>query len=397
MNLLQNQKLNNKKAIIRVDLNVPLNEKKEVTDYTRIEAIKETVNFVIDNGGSCILLSHLGRPKGKDESLSLKHILGPVSKTLDKPVVFFQDCIGEEAEQATKKLQPGEIILMENLRFYKEETDGDKLFAEKLSRLGDLYINDAFGTCHREHASTALIAKYFPNEKYVGKLLQKELEAISQIAEHGEKPVLAILGGAKVSSKLNILYNLIKKVDKIIIGGGMAYTFIAAQGGKIGESLIEEDLIENAKEILVIANSLNKEIILPDDIKASTDFDQNDLIKTFDSNKIENGWMGLDIGTKTIEKFNQAILSSKTIFWNGPVGVFEKEAFLEGTRSICNSLKEAKTLGVNVIVGGGDSIAALKKLGKEDWVSYISTGGGALLESLEGKTLPGVKALLNEN
>ena len=397
MNLLQNQKLNNKKAIIRVDLNVPLNEKKEVTDYTRIEAIKETVNFVIDNGGSCILLSHLGRPKGKDESLSLKHILGPVSKTLDKPVVFFQDCIGEEAEQATKKLQPGEIILMENLRFYKEETGGDNLFAEKLSRLGDLYINDAFGTCHREHASTAVIAKYFPKDKYVGKLLQKELEAISQIAEHGEKPVLAILGGAKVSSKLNILYNLIKKVDKIIIGGGMAYTFIAAQGGKIGESLIEEDLIENAKEILEIANSLNKEIILPDDIKASTDFDQNDLIKTFDSNKIENGWMGLDIGTKTIEKFNQAILSSKTIFWNGPVGVFEKEAFLEGTRSICSSLKEAKTLGVKVIVGGGDSIAALKKLGKEDWVSYISTGGGALLESLEGKTLPGVKALLNEN
>ena len=397
MNLLQNQKFNNKKAIIRVDLNVPLNEKKEVTDYTRIEAIKETVNFVIDNGGSCILLSHLGRPKGKEENLSLKHILGPVSETLDKPVVFFQDCIGEEAEQATKKLQPGEIILMENLRFYKEETDGDKLFAEKLSRLGDLYINDAFGTCHREHASTAVIAKYFPNDKYVGKLLQKELEAISQIAEHGEKPVLAILGGAKVSSKLNILYNLIKKVDKIIIGGGMAYTFIAAQGGKIGESLIEEDLIENAKEILEIANNLNKEIILPDDIKASTDFDQNDLIKTFDSNKIEKGWMGLDIGTKTIEKFNQAILSSKTIFWNGPVGVFEKEAFLEGTRSICNSLKEAKTIGVNVIVGGGDSIAALKKLGKEDWVSYISTGGGALLESLEGKTLPGVKALLNEN
>jgi phosphoglycerate kinase len=397
MNLLQNQKFNNKKAIIRVDLNVPLNEKKEVTDYTRIEAIKETINFVIDNGGSCILLSHLGRPKGKDENFSLKHILGPVSKTLDKPVVFFQDCIGEEAEQATKKLQPGEIILMENLRFYKEETDGDMLFSEKLSRLGDLYINDAFGTCHREHASTAVIAKYFPNEKYVGKLLQKELEAISQIAEHGEKPVLAILGGAKVSSKLNILYNLIKKVDKIIIGGGMAYTFIAAQGGKIGESLIEEDLIENAKEILEIANSLNKEIILPDDIKASTDFDQNDLIKTFDSNKIENGWMGLDIGAKTIEKFNQVILSSKTIFWNGPVGVFEKEAFLEGTKSICNSLKEAKTIGIKVIVGGGDSIAALKKLGKEDWVSYISTGGGALLESLEGKTLPGVKALLNEN
>ncbi|MDA2947220.1 MAG: phosphoglycerate kinase [Actinomycetota bacterium] len=397
MNFLQSQKFNNKKAIIRVDLNVPLNEKKEVTDYTRIEAIKDTVNFVIDNGGSCILLSHLGRPKEKDESLSLKNILDSLSKTLDKTVLFFQDCIGEGAEKATKELKPGEIILMENLRFYKEEIEGDKLFAEKLSRLGDLYINDAFGTCHREHASTYVIAKYFPKDKYVGKLLQKELEAISQIAEQGKKPVLAILGGAKVSSKLNILYNLIKKVDKIIIGGGMAYTFIAAQGGEIGESLIEEDLIENANEILEIAKRLNKEIILPDDIKASTDFDQNDLIKIFDSDKIQSGWMGLDIGPKTIDKFNKAILSSKTIFWNGPVGVFEKEAFLDGTKSVCNSLKEAKIKGVNVIVGGGDSIAALKKLGKEDWVSYISTGGGALLESLEGKTLPGVKALLNEN
>jgi phosphoglycerate kinase len=397
MNFLQRQKFNNKKAIIRVDLNVPLNEKKEVTDYTRIEAIKDTVNFVIDNGGSCILLSHLGRPKEKDESLSLKNILDSLSKTLDKTVLFFQDCIGEGAEKATKELKPGEIILMENLRFYKEEIEGDKLFAEKLSRLGDLYINDAFGTCHRKHASTYVIAKYFPKDKYVGKLLQKELEAISQIAEQGKRPVLAILGGAKVSSKLNILYNLIKKVDKIIIGGGMAYTFIAAQGGEIGESLIEEDLIENANEILEIAKRLNKEIILPDDIKASTDFDQNDLIKIFDSDKIESGWMGLDIGPKTIDKFNKAILSSKTIFWNGPVGVFEKEAFLDGTKSVCNSLKEAKIKGVNVIVGGGDSIAALKKLGKEDWVSYISTGGGALLESLEGKTLPGVKALLNEN
>ncbi len=397
MNLLKSQKFNYKKVIIRVDLNVPLNEKNEVTDYTRIEAIKETVNFVIDNGGSCILLSHLGRPKEKDESLSLKNILDSVLKTLDKPVLFFQDCIGEEAERATKKLKPGQIILMENLRFYKEETEGDKLFAEKLSRLGYVYINDAFGTCHREHASTYVIAKYFPEDKYVGKLLQKELEAISQIAEQGRKPVLAILGGAKVSSKLNILYNLIERVDKIIIGGGMAYTFIAAQGGEIGDSLIERDLKENANEILEIANRLNKEIILPDDIKASTDFDDNDLIKIFDSNKIESGWMGLDIGPKTIDKFNKVILSSKTIFWNGPVGVFEKEAFLDGTKSVCNSLKEAKIKGANVIVGGGDSIAALKKLGKEDWVSYISTGGGALLESLEGKTLPGVKALLNEN
>ena len=393
MNLLQNQKLNNKKAIIRVDLNVPLNEKKDVTDYTRIEAIKETVNFVINNGGSCILISHLGRPKGKDEKLSLKNILDPVSKTLEKPVIFFQDCIGEEAEQATKKLQPGEIILMENIRFYKEETEGDKLFAKKLSRLGDLYINDAFGTCHREHASTSVIAKYFPNDKYVGKLLQKELEAINQIAEHGEKPVLAILGGAKVSSKLNILYNLIKKVDKIIIGGGMAYTFIAAHGGKIGESLIEEDLIENAKEILEIANRLNKEIILPDDVKASTDFDHNDLIKIFDSSKIENGWMGLDIGPKTIEKFNQAILSSKTIFWNGPVGVFEMSSFEDGTKMIAQAIVEATEKGAYSLIGGGDSAAAVNKFKFQDQVSYISTGGGALLEFLEGKTLPGIAAI----
>ena len=394
MNLLQNQKFNNKKALIRVDLNVPLNKKKEVTDYTRIEAIKETVNFVINNGGSCILISHLGRPKGKDEKLSLKNILDPVSKTLEKPVIFFQDCIGEEAEQATKKLQPGEIILMENLRFYKEETEGDKLFAEKLSRLGDLYINDAFGTCHREHASTAVIAKYFPNDKYVGKLLQKELEAINQIAEHGEKPVLAILGGAKVSSKLNILYNLIKKVDKIIIGGGMAYTFIAAHGGKIGESLIEEDLIENAKEILEIANRLNKEIILPDDVKASTDFDHNDLIKIFDSSKIENGWMGLDIGPKTIEKICNIIYSSNTVMWNGPAGFFENENFLDGTLSIAKKISDdTENKNLISVLGGGDTISAINKSDKKLNFTHLSTAGGAFLEYIEGKDLPGLSVL----
>ena len=269
-------------------------------------------------------------------------------------------------------------------------------FAEQLASLGDVYVNDAFGTSHREHASTALIAKFFPGKKFAGKLLQKELEVINEIAEKGKKPVLAILGGAKVSSKLKILYNLIQKVDKIIIGGGMAYTFIKAKGGNIGNSLFEEELVTNAKEILKIAKESGKEIVLPDDTIASTDFDNNDQIKTFKSGEIEDGWMGLDIGSSSIEKFNQTILSSNTVFWNGPMGVFEKELFSKGTTSICTSLKQAKENGVNVIVGGGDSIAALKKLGNKEWVTYISTGGGALLESLEGKTLPGVKALSND-
>ena len=285
---------------------------------------------------------------------------------------------------------------MENLRFYDEETEGSMTFAENLSKLGDVYINDAFGTSHREHASTALIAKFFKGKKFAGKLLQKELEVINEIAEKGKKPVLAILGGAKVSSKLKILYNLIHKVDKIIIGGGMAYTFIKAKGGNIGNSLFEDELITSAKEILKIAEESGKEIVLPDDSIASTDFDKNDQIKTFKSGEIEDGWMGLDIGSRSIEKFNQTILSSNTVFWNGPMGVFEKEQFSKGTKSICTSLKEAKEKGVNVIVGGGDSIAALKKLGNKEWVTYISTGGGALLESLEGKTLPGVKALSND-
>tara|TARA_Y100000389_G_scaffold178577_1_gene191867 strand:- start:1073 stop:2266 length:1194 start_codon:yes stop_codon:yes gene_type:complete len=396
MFFLENQDLSNKKAIIRVDLNVPLDENKNVTDTTRIEACIETIEKVIELGGSCVLLSHLGRPKGKDKNLSLKLIVETVSTVLKKPVLFHEDCIGSDAEKAVSLLSQGQIILMENLRFYEEETAGDIDFSKSLSKLGDVYINDAFGTCHREHASTAVIAKFFKGKKYAGKLLQKELEVINQIAEKGEKPVLAILGGAKVSSKLKILYNLIHKVDKIIIGGGMAYTFITAKGGKTGNSLFEEELLDNAKEILSIAQETGKEIILPEDSVASTDFDNNDKIRTFETSAIEDGWMGLDIGEKSINKFNKAIFSSKTIFWNGPMGVFEKEKFSKGTNAICLSLKQAKEKGVNVIVGGGDSIAALKKLGKKEWVTYISTGGGALLESLEGKTLPGVKALSND-
>ncbi len=391
---LEKQELKNKKVIIRVDLNVPLDDKFKVTDTTRIEACKETIDLILGKGGTCILISHFGRPKEREDKFSLKHIVETVSDVLGHPVFFHNDCIGDEVQEVISNLDPGDIILLENLRFYKEETLGDTLFAEELSKLGDIYVNDAFGTCHREHSSTALIAKYFNNKKFAGKLLEKELLAINQIANNGKKPVLAILGGAKVSSKLNILYNLIKKVDKIIIGGGMAYTFIKAKGGKIGNSLVEDELIINAKEILSLADKLEKQIILPTDTKASKDFENNDQIKTFNSNEIEDDWMGLDIGKKSIEKFSQEIFLSNTIFWNGPMGVFEKELFSEGTSSICNLLREAKEKGVNVIVGGGDSIAALKKLGNKDWVSYISTGGGALLESLEGKTLPGVKALM---
>ena len=393
MSDLEKQDLKNKKVIVRVDLNVPLDDNDNVTDTTRIVACKETVDLILEKGGTCILISHLGRPKGKENKFSLKKIVDTVSSVLNQPVFFYEDCIGQGAQEAISKLDQGSIILMENLRFYQEETLGDRVFAKNLSELGDIYVNDAFGTCHREHASTAVIAEYFENKKFAGKLLQKELEAINQIANNGKKPVLAILGGAKVSSKLSILYNLIKNVDKIIIGGGMAYTFIKAKGGQIGNSLVEDELITNAQEILRLAQKLDKKIILPVDTKASKDFDNNNQISTFNSQEIEEGWMGLDIGEKSMEIFHQEILTSNTIFWNGPMGVFEKELFSEGTSSICNSLREAKEKGVNVIVGGGDSIAALKKLGKEEWVGYISTGGGALLESLEGKTLPGVKAL----
>jgi len=390
---IEKQDLKNKKVIVRVDLNVPLDDNDNVTDTTRIVACKETVDLILEKGGTCILISHLGRPKGKENKFSLKKIVDTVSSVLNHPVFFYEDCVGLGAQKAISKLDQGSIILMENLRFYEEETLGDRVFAKNLSELGDIYVNDAFGTCHREHASTAVIAEYFENKKFAGKLLQKELEAINQIANNGKKPVLAILGGAKVSSKLSILYNLIKNVDKIIIGGGMAYTFIKAKGGQIGNSLVEDELIINAQEILMLAQKLDKKIILPLDTKASKDFDNNNQISTFNSKEIDDGWMGLDIGEKSMEIFHQEILTSNTIFWNGPMGVFEKELFSEGTSSICNSLREAKEKGVNVIVGGGDSIAALKKLGKEEWVGYISTGGGALLESLEGKTLPGVKAL----
>ena len=393
MFFLTNQSFKNKKVIIRVDLNVPLDSSLKATDATRIIACRETIDYVINNGGSCILMAHLGRPKGKNKTLSLSNILKDISQGLQREIRFVNDCVGDSVEKAVSILKPGEVLLLENLRFYKEETTGEEVFAKQLAKLGDVYINDAFGTCHRAHASTSTVAKFFPDNKYAGKLLEKELNVISRILENGQAPILAILGGAKVSSKLKIINNLIERVDKLIIAGGMAFTFIKANGGEIGASLYEPSLIEESIAILNKAQQLQKEVHLPLDVLSGNDFNESTKEKVFEVNKIEDGWTGMDIYSKTISVFEKVIMSSNTIFWNGPMGVFEKEKFSNGTKQICEILKKAKEEGKYVIVGGGDSIAALKKFGKESWVNYISTGGGAMLESLEGKKLPGIKAL----
>ncbi len=393
MFFLKNQSFNNEKVLIRLDLNVPLDDHLNVTDSTRILACKETVDFVINNGGACVLMAHLGRPEGKQDVFSLSHILNDVSKCFGREVQFVNDCIGDNVEQKVSQLKSGEILLLENLRFYKEETTGDEVFAKKLSALADSYINDAFGTCHREHASTYTIAQYFPKKKYAGKLLEKELNVIGKILDTGKAPILSILGGAKVSSKLKIINNLIDQVDQLIIAGGMAFTFIKAKGGEIGDSLFEPSLIDEANSILEKANKLRTQVHLPIDVLAGNEFNNSSEEKVFNTSSIQVGWMGMDISTKTIDAFETVIMSSNTIFWNGPMGVFEKEKFSTGTRRICEILKKAKEAGKYVIVGGGDSIAALKKFGNDNWVNYISTGGGAMLESLEGKQLPGVKAL----
>ncbi len=393
MFFLTNQSFRNEKVLIRLDLNVPLDEDLNVTDITRIKACKDTVDFVINSGGACVLMSHLGRPNGKEKELSLSHILKDVSKCLDRKVQFINDCIGDDVEKRVAQMKRGEILLLENLRFYKEETNGDETFAEKLSRLGDAYVNDAFGTCHRKHASTYTVTKYFHKKKYAGKLLEKELHIINKILENGKKPILSILGGAKVSSKLKILNNLIEQVDKIIIAGGMAFTFIKAKGGEIGDSLYEPALLNEAKSILEKAEKLNTEIHLPIDVLAGDKFNNSTKEEVFNITKIPPGWSGMDISSKSITAFENIIMSSNTVFWNGPMGVFEKEKFSNGTSQICKILKKAKDEKKYVIVGGGDSIAALNQFGKAIWVDYISTGGGAMLESLEGKILPGVKAL----
>ena len=394
MKVIDNYNFENKKALIRVDFNVPLNEKFEVTDANRIEAAKPTIIKVLEDGGSAILMSHLGRPKGeRDPDLSLKHIRAKVSDVIGVAVKFVDDCIGEEAEKAVADLKSGEVLLLENLRYYDEEEDGDEAFAEKLSKLGDIYVNDAFGTAHRAHASTTIVAKFFPDAKCFGYLLAKEIEAIEKVMRTGEKPVLAILGGAKVSSKITIIENILDKVDDLIIGGGMTYTFIKAKGGSVGDSICEEDKMDLALDILKQAKEKGVNVHIPVDVLAADDFSPNANTKILDVDKIPSGWQGLDAGPRTLENFKKVILGAKTILWNGPIGVFEMEKFAKGTIALGNYIDEATQNGAFSLVGGGDSVAAVKQFGFEDKVSYVSTGGGAMLESLEGKTLPGIAAI----
>ncbi len=386
-----------KKALIRVDFNVPLTDDFKVTDTNRIEAAKPTVIKVLEDGGSAVLMSHLGRPKGEaNPDLSLQHIVNTVSNIIGVKVKFVNDCVGKSAEDAVSALQPGEVLLLENLRFHDEEEAGDATFAEQLSKLGDIYVNDAFGTAHRAHASTTVVAQFFPDNKCFGYLLAKEIEAIEKVMQTGEKPILAILGGAKVSSKITIIDNILDKIDLLIIGGGMTYTFVKAQGGQVGDSICEDDKMELAMDILKQAKEKGVEVHLPVDVLAADDFANDANTKVVDVDKIPDGWQGLDAGPKTIENFKEVILKAKTILWNGPVGVFEMENFAKGTIAVGHAIVEATQNGAFSLVGGGDSVAAVKQFGFEDKVSYVSTGGGAMLESLEGKTLPGIAAIIGD-
>lgn len=394
MKTLNDFNFDNKKALIRVDFNVPLNDNFEVTDTTRIVSAKPTIIKILEDGGSCILMSHLGRPKGFQDEFSLKHIAAKVEDILGVEVKFIPDCIGTEAENAAANLEPGEILLLENLRYYKEETAGDKNFAEKLSKLGDIYVNDAFGTAHRAHASTTIVAQFFEGKKCFGNLLAQEIESIKKVMETGEKPVLAVLGGAKVSSKITIIENILDKVDHLIIGGGMTFTFVKAQGGNIGDSICEDDKMELALDILKQAEAKNVKIHLPVDVIAANAFSNDADTQILDVTTIPDGWQGLDAGPKSKENFHNVVMQCKTILWNGPLGVFEMESFANGTIELGNSIAEATKNGAFSLVGGGDSVAAVKQFGFENKVSYVSTGGGAMLESLEGKTLPGIAAIL---
>ncbi len=384
----------NKKALIRVDFNVPLNDEFKVTDATRIEAAKPTIVKILEDGGSVILMSHLGRPQGVEEKFSLNHIINVVSDVIGVQVKFAANCIGDDTEKAAAELQNGEVLLLENLRFHPEEKAGDKIFAEKLSKLGDIYINDAFGTAHRAHASTTIIAQFFPENKCFGLLLAKEIESLNSVLHNSKKPVTAIIGGAKVSSKIDVIKNIIDKVDNIIIGGGMAFTFIKVKGGKIGDSLVENDKLDVAQDILNLAKQKNTRIHLPIDVIAADAFSEDANTQICDAFEIPDGWMGLDAGPKTNIGFSFVIADSKTILWNGPVGVFEMDKFSKGTIEIGNAIADATAEGAFSLVGGGDSVAAVKQFGLAKKVSYISTGGGAMLEMLEGKTLPGIEAMM---
>ena len=393
MRTLKDLNFKNQRAIIRVDFNVPLNDKMDVTDTTRIEAAKPTIEHILSEGGSCVLISHLGRPKGEDPKCSLSNIVKTVSSILGVPVFFSKNCIGEIAQSQASLLKSGEVLLMENLRYHNEETSGDLAFSKELSKLGTIYVNDAFGTAHRAHSSTTIIAQFFNHNKCFGRLLEKEVLSIEKVMKSGEPPVLAIIGGAKISSKITIIESLLDKVDHLIIGGGMVYTFTKAMGGKVGNSICEPDYCEYALQLMDKAKQKGVTIHLPTDIIAGDKF-SNDANQTiFDVMDIQDDWEGMDAGPKSINKFHELILSCRTILWNGPMGVFEFPKYAKGTIAIGDSIALATKSGSFSLVGGGDSVAAVKQFGLENKMSYISTGGGAMLESLEGKILPGIKAL----
>jgi phosphoglycerate kinase len=385
-----------RRALVRVDFNVPLDKSRNVQDDTRIRRALPTIKALLNGGASVVLMSHLGRPKGVSEEFSLKHIVSHLEGLLENPVQFASDCVGDSALSISQNLKPGEIALLENLRFHEEEKSGEEFFAGQLAENGDLYINDAFGTAHRNHASTSVIARFFPEDKAFGKLLEGEISALSRVMAEPARPLLAIIGGAKVSSKLTVLENMVEKVDKLMIGGGMAYTFILAKGGKVGASLVEKEMVKRAKVVLERAAISSTEILLPEDSVCADQFSADANFMVLNSNEIKEGWMGLDIGPKSCEKFVAAIKESKTILWNGPMGVFEFDACSKGTFTVANALKDATKKGAYTLVGGGDSVAAINVCGLADDVSYVSTGGGAMLEYLEGKKLPGIAAIQDQ-
>lgn len=394
MKTLNDFNFKNKKVLIRVDFNVPLNDKFQVTDDNRIRAAKPTIIKILEDGGSVILMSHLGRPKAGEAEFSLKHIVEKVSEIMGVKVKFASDCVGDAARKAAAELRSGEILLLENLRYHKEEMAGDKSFAEKLASLGEFYVNDAFGTAHRAHASTAIIAEFFPENKCVGLLMEKEIVSVKKVLEESVSPVTAILGGAKVSSKITIIENILDKIDHLIIGGGMTFTFIKAVGGQIGNSLVEDDKLDLALQILKQAETKGVKVHLPVDAVIADSFSETAETNISAIDKIPDGWMGLDVGPETNANFAEVVTKSKTVLWNGPVGVFELEPFAVGTVALGNAIAAATKTGTFSLVGGGDSVAAVKKFGFEKKVSYVSTGGGAMLEMLEGKTLPGIAAIM---
>ena len=383
---------NGKKALIRVDFNVPI-DNNIVTDSSRILAAKNTIDKVCNDGGSCILVSHLGRPNGFQLEYSLSKIVKTVESVLNKKVFFSEDVIGKDAIKKSSELKQGEVLLLENVRFHNEETAGDIDFARDLSKLGDCYINDAFGTAHRAHSSTTVVAGFF-KDKFFGKLLEKEVKSIKKVMSSGEKPVLAILGGAKISSKIPILKNIIKIADDIIIGGGMSFTFAKALGGKIGNSIHEDSMLDEVNEIIKIAKNNNVKVHIPVDVVCAKEFDNNSPAKVFDIMNIDKDYEGMDAGPKSLLKFKEVVLNSKTILWNGPLGVFEFSNFSKGTKELGKYISESTQNGAFSLVGGGDSVAAVKSFKMQKNMSYVSTGGGAMLESLEGKNLPGINALL---